>query len=107
MLGMAGAAGAEEFACAHDQCMEKINTVLRKDTPQLVAGKQNCTDEGGSRRCHYRSSSGPGINMISSGGSPNVQAIVIVDRRGMTPAGGVYISAIMEAFDTSLDAEAR
>jgi len=87
--------------------MEKMNIVLRKDAPQFVAAKQNCADEGGGRRCHYRSNSGPGINMISKDGLPNVQAVVIIDRRGMTPAGGIYIDAIMEAFDTSLDASGR
>ena len=87
--------------------MEKMNTVLRKSTPQLVAAKQNCSDEDGSRRCHYRSSSGPGINMISNGKAAKVQAIVIVDQRGMSPAGGVYLGAIMEAFDTSLDENGR
>ena len=107
MFGVAGGAGAEEFACTHDQCMDKMNIVLRKSAPQFVAAKQSCADEGGGRRCRYRSNSGPGVNMISKGGSPNVQAIVIVDRRGMTPPGGIYIDAIMQAFDTSLDASGR
>ncbi len=33
--------------------------------------------------------------------------MVIVDTYGLSPAGGVYIDVMMEAFDTSLDTDAR
>lgn len=33
--------------------------------------------------------------------------MVIVDKYGLSPAGGVYIGFIMEAFDTSLDSDGR
>jgi hypothetical protein len=107
MLCLAVAAGAEEFACSPDQCMEKINGVAKTVNPSLVTAKETCKEEGTDRRCYYRSKSGPGISLISKSGSNGVQAMVIADRFGLSPAGGLYISVIMEAFDTSLDIDAR
>jgi hypothetical protein len=107
MLCLIDSSRAAEFACLPDQCIARINEIVSKTTPKLVAVKQNCSEEGGALRCHYRNSSGPGINLITKSGSRNVQAIVIVDQRGLSPAGGVYIGVIMEAFDTSLNVEAR
>jgi hypothetical protein len=50
---------------------------------------------------------GPGLWVITIPNSQNSQAMLIVDQRGLSPAGGVYIGAIMEALDDSLNAESR
>ena len=107
LLCLAGASGAEEFACSPDQCMSRINALAKKLDPSLVAAKQSCTEEGGDLRCRYKSEKGPGINLISKRGSKNVQTLLIVDSWGLSPAGGVYLGYIMEAFDTSLNPDSR
>jgi hypothetical protein len=107
MLCLAGPGRATEFACTPDQCIKRINEIVRKTNEGLVAAKDKCEEQGDARRCIYRSSSGPSVHLMFSTASPNVQVIVIGDARGLSPAGGVYIGAIMEAFDTSLNAEAR
>ena len=107
MLCAASAGQAAGLSCSADQCIERINQVAAKTNQGLVSAKQNCTEGDGFTRCYYRSSMGPGISQITKAGSQNVQAIVIVDRRGLSPAGGVYISVIMEALDSSLNVDAR
>jgi hypothetical protein len=107
LLGFTAPGGAAEFACLPDQCIERINEIVRKTNEGLVAAKVNCEQQGGSERCIYRGSAGPNLHVIFGSGSPNVQVILIADARGLSPAGGAYIGAIMEAFDTSLDAQAR
>jgi hypothetical protein len=98
---------AAEFACTADQCVERINEIVRKTHEELVAAKQTCEAQGASERCIYRASSGPNIHVFFTSGLPNVQTILIADTRGLSPAGNVYMDAIMEAFDASLDAAAR
>jgi hypothetical protein len=98
---------AAEFACAADQCIERINEIVRRTHEELVAAKQTCEAQGGSERCIYRASSGPNIHVFFTSGLPNVQTILIADARGLSPAGNVYMDAVMEAFDSSLDAAAR
>jgi hypothetical protein len=100
-------ARAAEFACAPDQCIERINEIVRRTNQDLVVAKQVCEEQNGSQRCIYRGGLGPNIHVFFSPASPNVQVILIADARGLSPAGSTYIAAIMEAFDTSMDAPAR
>jgi hypothetical protein len=96
--------------CTHERCMELINEIARKKNPNLnlVAKKQSCGEEkDGSTSCRYRSAGGPGINFVTNAGSKDIQAVVMVDVGGLSPAGGVYIDLMMEAFDKSLDDEGR
>ena len=106
-LSLTGAGRAAEFACVPDRCIDRLNEIARKTDEGLVAEKQGCEEQGGTSRCIYRSAAGPAINLISAGASPDVQVIVIADARGLSAAGGLYLGAIMEAFDASLDADAR
>jgi hypothetical protein len=106
--GIAGApARAAEFACGPDQCIERINEIVRRANQDLVVAKQVCEEQNGSQRCIYRGGLGPNIHVFFSPASPNVQVILIADGRGLSPAGCAYIAAVMEAFDTSLDADRR
>jgi hypothetical protein len=98
---------AAEFACTPDQCIEKINGIVGRSNKDLLAIKRTCEEQNGSQRCIYRGGLGPNIHVFFSPASPNVQVILIADGRGLSPAGCVYIGAIMEAFDTSLDADRR
>ena len=107
MLCLSAPGRAAEFACTPDQCTERINEIVRQTNEGLVAAKDKCEEQAGSRRCIYRSSTGPAVHLIFSTESPNVQVIVLADARGLSPAGRVYIGAIMQAFDTALTAEAR
>ena len=94
---------AAEFACTPDQCIEKINEIVGRTNPDLVAVKRTCEEQNGSQRCIYRGGLGPNIHVFFSPASPNAQVILIADGRGLSPAGCAYLGAIMEAFDTSLD----
>lgn len=107
LICVVSAAEAAELSCSADQCIERINQVVAKTNQRLVSTKQDCTEGNGFTRCYYRASLGPGISPITKAGSQNVQTIVVVDQRGLSPAGGVYIGAIMEALDSSLNAESR
>jgi hypothetical protein len=108
LAALASAPGAAaEFTCTPDQCIERINEVVRKTQEGLVAAKQTCEAQGAAARCIYRASSGPNIHVFFTTGLPNVQTILIADARGLSDAGNAYVDAIMEAFDTSLDARAR
>ena|SRR5579862_3697183 len=90
-----------------DQCIEKINAIVGRDNHDLLAVKRTCEEQNGSQRCVYRGGLGPNIYLFFTAATPNVQVILIADGRGLSPAGCVYIDAIMEAFDTSLDAGNR
>jgi hypothetical protein len=98
---------AAEFGCMADQCIEKINAIVDRDNHDLLATKRACEEQNGSQRCIYRGGLGPNIYVFFSAAAPSVQVILIADGRGLSPAGCVYIAAIMEAFDTSLDADKR
>jgi hypothetical protein len=106
-LAAGAPARAAEFACGPDQCIERINEIVRRTNQDLVVAKQVCEEQNGSQRCIYRGGLGPNIHVFFSPASPNVQVILIADARGLSPAGSAYISAIIEAFDSSLDAQAR
>jgi hypothetical protein len=106
-LCFVSAGKAAELSCSADRCIELINQVVAKTNQQLVATKKDCTEGDGFTRCYYRSGFGPGLSPITKAGSQNAQTIVMVDQRGLSPAGGVYIGAVMEALDSSLNAEAR
>jgi hypothetical protein len=83
--------------------------VLAKANQRLVVSKQHCKKMDGRDlvRCYYQGSMGPGLFLVSRMGSENSGAVLIVDQRGLSPAGGVYIDAIMEALDGSLNSDAR
>jgi len=100
-------ARAAEFDCTPAQCIDRLNTIVRRADPDLVAAKQVCEEQNGSQRCVYRGGLGPNIHVFFSPASPNVQVILLADARGLSPAGSAYLAAIMEAFDTSMDAPAR
>ena len=98
---------AAGFTCTPEQCIERINQVVRRTQEDLVVAQQTCEAQGAAQRCIYRASAGPNIHVFFTTGLPNVQTILIADVRGLSPAGNAYLDAIMEAFDTSLDAQAR
>jgi hypothetical protein len=104
---MSGPGRAAEFACTPDQCIEKINEIVGRTNPDLVAVKRTCEEQNGSQRCIYRGGLGPNIHVFFSPASPNAQVILVADGRGLSPAGCAYLAAIMEAFDTSLDTAER
>jgi hypothetical protein len=106
-LCLTGAGQAADFACLADQCIERINEAVRKTNDALVVAKTTCEEQNGSQRCIYRSSSGPNIHVFFSVINPNAQTILVADARGLSSAGKLYMDAILQAFDPSLDAEAR
>jgi len=106
-LCASGRGQAADLACMPDQCIEKINAIVGRANHDLVATKRACEEQNGSQRCIYRGGLGPNIYVFFSAATPDVQVILIADGRGLSPAGCVYIDAIMEAFDTSLDADMR
>jgi hypothetical protein len=99
---------AAEWPNSPDEGIDRINTIVGKINQNLVVEKLSCTDGGGEyRNCFYVSKRGPGIAFLSRRGSSSVDIIVIGDQSGMSPAGGAYLEAVMEAFDTSLDDDQR
>jgi hypothetical protein len=100
-------ARAAEFECTPDQCIDRINAIVGRTNQDLVVAKQVCEEQNGSQRCIYRGGLGPNIHVFFSPASPNVQVILIADARGLSPAGSAYIAAIMEAFDSSMNADMR
>jgi hypothetical protein len=107
MLGLTGPGSSADFACAADQCIDRINDVVRRTNESLVAAKVNCEEQNGSRRCIYRGAAGPNIHVFFTTVSPIVQTILVADARGVSAAGKAYMDAILQAFDPSLDTEAR
>ena len=103
-IGFAAAAVAAEIVASADQGIERVNAIVAKINADLVAKKLDCMVESGSRACYYRSATGPGLNFVANEGSASVKTIVIVDARGLSPSGRIYINAVMEAFDPSLAA---
>jgi hypothetical protein len=107
LLSLTGAGQAADFACLPDQCIERINEAVRKTNDALVVAKTTCEEQNGSQRCIYRSSTGPNIHVFFSIANPKAQTILVADARGLSSAGKLYMDAILQTFDPSLDAEAR
>lgn len=98
---------AADFPLAADMIIDRINAIVVKTDPAMVAKKQDCVNEGGSLTCHYRSNHGPGINLMSRQGASSVKAVVLVDVPGLSVDGTLYVLAMMEALDESMDTDKR
>jgi len=98
---------AADFPISAEMIIGRINAIVVKTDPAMVAKKQDCVNEGGSLTCHYRGSHGPGINLISREGASSVKAVVLIDVPGLSVDGTLYILAMMEALDGSMDPDKR
>jgi hypothetical protein len=98
---------AADFPLAADMIIDRINAIVVKTDPAMVAKKQDCVNEGGSLTCHYRGNHGSGINLMSREGASSVKAVVLVDVPGLSVDGTLYVLAMMEALDESMDADKR
>ena len=98
---------AADFPLAADMIIDRINAVVVKTDPAMVAKKQDCVNEGGGLTCHYRGNHGPGINLMSREGAASVKAVVLIDVPGLSVNGTLYVLAMMEALDGSMDAGRR
>jgi hypothetical protein len=98
---------AADFPLAADMIIDRINAIVVKTDPAMVAKKQDCANEGGSLTCHYRGNHGPGINLMSREGASSVKAVVLIDVPGLSVDGTLYVLAMMEALDGSMDADKR
>lgn len=98
---------AADFPLSADMIIDRINAIVVKTDPAMVAKKQDCTNEGGGLTCHYRGTHGPGINLMSREGASTVKAVVLVDVPGLSVDGTFYVMAMMEALDGSMDADKR
>ena len=98
---------AADFPISADMIIERINAIVVKTDPAMVAKKQDCVNEGGGLTCHYRGNHGPGINLMSREGASSVKAVVLIEVPELSVNGTLYVLAMMEALDGSMDADKR